>query len=481
MRLDEYASFDALGLMQLVKGGEVSPNELQQCALQGIQRTNPVLNFMAGSATIDTRWMPDKPFSGLPFLLKEGHGLAGGSLTMGSRITAGLKAPQDSVLTARFKAAGVSILGETTASEFGIAPITTSNLYGVTRNPWNLEHSPGGSSGGSSVAVAAGIVPVAQTADGGGSIRIPAHCTGIYGLKPSRWRTPEIKPGLFPLGHFHVSSRTVRDSAAFLDLTMGAWPGAQCRIQNPERPYLEEITRPAGALRIAISKKAPGGAVVAPECLQALDRAARLAESLGHQVEEAEPKLDWMTLFRSFMSAWTHALPLGSKQISAMTRREVGPETLDAVTLYGIEIGRTVSVDDLVIANAHFRAAHQQLDEFFLKYDVWMTPAAVCQAPPVAQFDPRVPENTSLSGISKTLLEFAAFSPLLNITGHPAASVPIHQGANGLPAGVQIVGPTGDDATVLRLSAQFESADPWINRRAPHSLFVTHDDVPASH
>jgi amidase len=471
MKLDEYATYDAIGLMQLVKRGEISPHELQKCALEGIERTNSALNFMAGSALTNSTWVPDKPFSGLPFLLKEGHGLAGGSLAMGSRLTAGLKSPHDSELTTRFKQAGVAILGETTASEFGIAPITTSNLYGVTRNPWNLDHSPGGSSGGSSVAVAAGIVPVAQTADGGGSIRIPAHCTGIFGLKPSRWRTPEIKPGVFPLGHFHVSSRTVRDSAAFLDVTMGDWPGAPCRIQRPERPYLEEIGRPLGRLRIAISRKAPGGAVVAPECLAALDRAANLAQSLGHHVEEAEPTLDWKTLFQCFITAWFHAFPVGIKQISAMTGRKPGADTLDASTLRGIELGPTLTVDDIVIANAHFRAAHQLLDQFFLKYDIWMTPSAVCQAPTVDQFDPRVGEEISKTLLPKSLLEFAAFSPLFNITGHPAASVPIHHGVNGLPAGVQIIGPTGDDATVLSLSAQFESADPWINRRAPHSIF----------
>jgi len=439
--------------------------------LDAIERLNPALNFMAGAATTNPTWTADRPFSGLPFLLKEGHGLAGGSLSMGSRLTAGLKSPQDSELTTRFKNAGVAILGETTASEFGIAPVTTSSLYGITRNPWNLEHSPGGSSGGSSVAVAAGVVPVAQTADGGGSIRIPAHCTGIYGLKPSRGRTPDLKPGVFPLSHFHVSSRTVRDSAAFLDATMGEWPGAASRIQKPDRPYLEEITRPPSSLKIAVSRNAPGGAVVAPECLEALDRAARLAESLGHRVEEAEPKLDWNSLFQSFITAWFHAFPVGVKQISAMTGRKPGPDTLDAGTLSGIERGKALTVDDIVIANVHFRAAHQLLDQFFMKYDVWMTPAAVCQAPSVKQFDPRIPEEQSASGIPKPLLEFAAFSPLLNITGHPAASVPLHQGANGLPAGVQIVGKTGDDATVLRLSAQFETADPWIQRRPPHSVF----------
>lgn len=471
MRLDEYASYDAIDLMRLVRDREVSPAELQKCAMEGIARMNPVLNFIAGSVATNPTWLPDKPFSGLPFLLKEGHGWVGGSLAPGSRITAGLKAQQDSELTIRFKEAGVAILGETTSSEFGIGPITTTNLYGVTRNPWNLEHSPGGSSGGSSVAVAAGIVPIAQTADGGGSIRIPAHCTGIYGLKPSRWRTPEIKPGLFPVGHYFVSSRTVRDSAAFLDLMMGPWAGAPCRIQKPERSYTEQIARPPRSLRIAISRKPPGGAAVAPECLNALDRAARLAESLGHHVEEAEPNLDWTALFQSFVAAWTHAMPLGMKQLTAMTGRQPGTDTLDALTLRAIELGRTVTVDDLVVANVHFRTAHMVLDQFFSKYNAWMTPSAVCQAPPVGLFDPRVLEEPSNSGLSKTMLEFAAFSPLFNITGHPAASVPIHQGANGLPAGVQIIGPTGDDAVVLRLSAQFEAADPWIGRRAPHSVF----------
>jgi amidase len=471
MRLDEYAAHDAIGLMELLRQRQVSAEELRRCAVDAIERLNPRLNFLAGEIHREAGWRAGGPFSGLPFLLKEAHGWAGGALIMGSRLSGGLKASQDSELIRRLKQAGVDILGETTAPEFGTAPVTESSRHGTTRNPWDLDRSPGGSSGGSSAAVAAGVVPVAQASDGGGSIRGPAHCCGLFGLKPSRWRTPEPIRGLFNFGHFHVCTRTVRDSAAFLDAEQGHYPGAAARLQAPERPYLEEVTRTPGRLRIALTRRSPGSVAVSPACLAAVERAASLAESLGHQVEEDAPAIDWTLLLQSFVAAWFHAWPLRIAQISALSGLAPGPDTLDAMSLKYLEHARSITVDDLVTADARFQAARLALDTFFKRYDLWMTPAGVAQAPRIGQYDPRRGDEEALPFAMRVLHEWVMFTPLLNITGHPAASIPLHH-ADGLPAGVQLVGPMGDEATILRLAAQFEAADPWIRRRPPCSVFA---------
>lgn len=471
MNLGEYASYDAIGLMDLVRKGQVSPAELRQCAVQAIERTHPVLNLLASALNEQADWLPDRPFSGLPFLLKEGHGWRGGALTMGSRLGAGLQAQKDSELTLRLRGAGVDILGETTTPEFGSSAVTESSLHGETRNPWNLGHSPGGSSGGASAAVAAGVVPVAQSSDGGGSIRGPAHCCGIYGLKPSRWRTPEPLSGLFGFGHFHVSTRTVRDSAAFLDVQQGYFAGSPAVLANPERPYQDWVRRTPRTLRIAVTRQSPGTTPVSAECLQAIDRAIALAESLGHVVEETAPAIAWEPLIKSFIVAWFHAMPLRLTQCGELSGREPGPETLDAMTWKSLQYAKTITVDDLVVADSVFRMARIAVGTFLERYDMWLTPTGVSQAPLIGQFDPRKDEEALLPFVMRMLNDYAIFTPLLNITGHPAASVPLHHGANGLPAGVQLIGPMGDDATVLQLSAQFEAADPWIQRHPPVSVF----------
>ncbi|MGH8446310.1 MAG: amidase [Solimonas sp.] len=471
MRVDEYAGYDALGLMALLAKKQVSADDLQRCALEAIDRLQPQLNFMAGAIDREAPWQAGGPFSGLPFLLKEGHGLVGGALTLGTRLSGTLRATQDSELTRRFRRAGVRILGETTTPEFGSSPVTESNRHGVTRNPWHLDHSSGGSSGGSSAAVAAGVVPVAQSSDGGGSIRLPAHCCGLYGLKPTRWRTPEPMRSLFNFSHFHVATRTVRDSAAFLDVQHGHAPGTPALLQAPERPYLEETARTPKRLRIGVMRRSPGPVPVSAGCTAALDRAVRLAESLGHIVEDAEPAIAWPALFESFIAAWFHALPLRIGQLAALSGLAPGPDTLDAMTLKCMAHAQQFKVDDVAIADSRFFAARVAVDQFFTRYDLWLTPTGVTQAPRIGQFDPRRDDEEAVPFVMRVMNEFVMFTPLLNITGHPAASIPLHQ-AGGLPAGVQLVGPIGDEATILRLSAQFEAADPWIARRPPHSVFA---------
>lgn len=471
MKLSEYARHDAVGLMSLLQRREVSAQELQRCALEAAEQLNPKLNFLVGALDETPTWQEGASFSGLPFLVKEGSECKGYPAVMGSRLGAGLKAQQDSEIVARLRRAGVAVMGATTAPEFGLYPITESALHGATRNPWNLDHSPGGSSGGASAAVAAGVVPVAQSSDGGGSIRGPAHCTGLFGLKPTRGRTPMSNPGLFGFSHTHVSTRTVRDSAAFLDLLQGPHPGARFWVPRQERSFLAEAGREPGRLRIGLCRSSPLATPLAPECASAMDQTARLLESQGHHVEEASPQIDWHSLFDNFLTAWTHALPQVVATISAMAGREPGPGALDAMTLKFIERARTLTIDDLLRAEAAFQRTRLAVDRFFETYDLWITPAGVQQAPAIGEFDPSRGDEDLQTYADRVLSDYAAFTPLLNITGHPAASVPVLHGRNGLPVGTQIVARMGDEATIFRVSAQLEAVSRWSQRHPPHSVF----------
>jgi amidase len=473
LKLHEYAAHDATGLMELVRRGEVGAAELQHCAMQAIARLNPALNFMSGPAAIGAHVAG--PFAGLPFLFKESHGCTGQPLMQGSRLTAGLNALSDTEFVGRLKRAGVAPLGATTAPEFGLYCSTESTLHGATRNPWNPDHSAGGSSGGSSVAVAAGVVPVASSSDSGGSIRGPAHCTGSFGLKPSRGRVPidgRNDGGLFPFIHYHVTTRSVRDSAAFLDLLHGPTLGSRHPLPPPARPFLREVGADPGKLRIGVLRAAPLSSPLHPDCLAAVDAAAALCAGLGHHVEEASPRLDWSALLDAFLKAMMSVLPHSIAALETVAGREAGPCTLEPMTLRALDYARALSVADLHKADSVFQLARQAVELYFRDFDAWITPAGVAPAPRIGQFDPATTAESLAEYGHRTLADYAGFTPLLNITGHPAASVPLHHGAlSGLPVGVQLVTRHGDEATLLRLAAQWEIAMPWQGRHPSHSIF----------
>lgn len=470
MKLSEYAAHDATGLMELVRRGETSPVELQQCAMQAIAQLNPSLNFMSGPAAVGE--YGSGPFAGLPFLFKESHGCVGQPVMQGSRLTAGLNASADSEFVARLKRAGVAPLGATTAPEFGLYCTTESTLHGATRNPWNPDHSAGGSSGGSSAAVAAGVLPVASSSDSGGSIRGPAHCTGTFGLKPSRARNPldgKTDGGLFPFTCYHVTTRSVRDSAAFLDVLQGASPGSRYSVARPDRPFALEAGADPGKLRIGILRASPLHTSLHPDCQTAIDVAGKLCVDLGHSVEEVSPDLDWKALMQAFLPAMMSVLPHSIAVLESLTGRSAGVDTLEPMTLRALDYARTLTIPDLFKADAVFQLARQAVDRFFLDFDAWITPAGVSPAPRIGEFDPAVSEEGVIDYARRTFADYAAFTPLLNVTGHPAASVPLYHGAvSDLPVGVQIVTRLGDEATLLRLASQWEAAMPWCNRRPRH-------------
>lgn len=472
MKLSEYASYDAMGLMQLVSRGEITIHEITRCALAGIAKLNPVLNFMSGPAA-PAAFIPGQPFSGLPLLVKEGCGCAGQPTVLGSRLGAGLVAAQDSEYMRRLKAVGVAPIGATTAPEFGAYCVTESALHGVTRNPWNLDHSPGGSSGGSSAAVSASVVPVATSSDGGGSIRGPAHCTGTFGLKPSRSRTPNGMPtdgGPFGLAHFHVTTRSVRDSAAFLDALQGPVMGSRYAVLPPRRAFLDEVGAPPGKLRIALTRSTSMSTPLHPDCLDAIDAAARLCEDLGHVVEEVSPMLDWRAFTDAMIMAWPMPVPRLISLMERATGRVAGPETLEPMTLRMRDYALGLSASDVFQADTVFQSARYAVDEFFTRFDAWIMPTGVSPAPRIGQFDPSQSDEGVSDYFRRALADYAYFTPLLNVTGHPAASVPLHHGVSGLPVGVQVVTAMGDEATLLRLASQWEIARPWSGRRPAHSL-----------
>ncbi|MEO7243839.1 MAG: amidase, partial [Rubrivivax sp.] len=307
--MNGYADHDGLGLAALVRRGAVSPDELLAAAEARVRQHNPALNavvtplFDAAREAI-AAGLPAGPFQGVPFLVKElVASVAGAATTSASRLYANSRATHDSEIVARFRRAGLVIAGKTNSSEFGLSPCTESHLYGITRNPWRHELSPGGSSGGSAAAVAAGIVPLAHATDGGGSIRIPASCCGLFGLKPTRARIsagPEGGEGLSGLAMQHVVSRSVRDSAAMLDAVAGGLLGDPYMAVPPQRPWLDEVTAPTGRLRIGFATVAPTGVPLHADCVAAVEDAARLCESLGHSVEQASPDYDAPALRAGF-------------------------------------------------------------------------------------------------------------------------------------------------------------------------------------
>ena len=309
----DYERHDGLGLAALVRACEVSAAELLEAAWRRVEARNPALNAIVTPLLDAARCelgagLPDGPFTGVPFLVKElVAAVAGTASSASSRLYEHQIAAADSEIVARFRRAGVVIAGKTNSPEFGLSPTTESRLYGITRNPWQRDLAPGGSSGGSAAAVAAGIVPLAHATDGGGSIRIPASACGLFGLKPTRARIsagPDIGEGLSGFAIQHVVSRSVRDSAAMLDAIAGPLAGDPYFAPPPERPWLEELSRPPGALRIAFARTAPTGMAVHRDCVLAVEDAARLCESLGHHVEEASPEYDAPALERGFVSVF---------------------------------------------------------------------------------------------------------------------------------------------------------------------------------
>lgn len=470
--LKDYARADATQLAAWVRAGEVSTAELAEAALSAIERLNPTLNavlqvFPEGSGP----FAPDGPFAGVPFLIKELvlHA-AGVRCDSGSRLSQGFVAEADTELMARFRRAGLRLLGTTQTPEFGYNPTTETTLFGPVHNPWNLDHSAGGSSGGSGAAVAAGIVPVAHANDGGGSIRIPASCNGLVGLKPSRDRVPQgpdMADALCGWAAEFVVARSVRDVATLLDGVAGPDVGAPGVIASPPRPYRDELGAEGSPLRVAWTTTSASGEPVAPECARAVERTAEVLESLGHEISEAAPSVHWEEFMHHNNVVWTAFVAHGVDGTARVMGRGVSPENLEAVTLACVEEGRRYSAQDLLAALDYGNVLARETGRFHERYDVLVTPTMATEPVPLGAIDQ---DDASLSAMQWTekIFRYCAFTPLFNITGQPAVSLPLHQSGSGLPVGVQCVARLGDESTLIRLASQLEEALPWRDRVPPH-------------
>ena len=469
--LPEYEEHDAISLATLVRNGDVSASELLDAAVARCAERNPAINAVVidlekeARAAIDAG-LPDGPLRGVPFLIKDLHLLYQGTRTSyGSRLFEGLVADHDSELVARYKRAGLVTFGKSASPEFGLTATTESAIFGDTRNPWQLDRSAGGSSGGASAAIAAGILPAANASDGGGSIRIPASCCGLFGLKPTRGRTPmgpDAGEGWSGMSCVHAITRSVRDNAALLDATHGADSGAPYRAPEPDRPYLEEVAADPGRLRIAVQRAPWNGVDQHRDCATAIEDAATLLTELGHEVEDANFDIDYPTLAPATDVLMTANLRVLVDDRLAKLGRSLREDDLEFLTqkMYAAAAKRTA--EDYARGVRRIHAATRKVDAQFERYDVILS--TTMAAPPLPLGSISL-SNEDLAAYTRDIMKTVGYTQLFNASGHPAASVPLYWNEAGLPIGIQIAGRFGDEATLFRLSGQLERARPWFERR----------------
>jgi amidase len=471
--MKDYAAHDGLGLAALVRDGRAKPEALVEAAIERIEHLNPRLNAVVlktfEAARRKAQNPPEGPFAGVPFLLKDIGGFQKGVPTrQGAPFLPDAPSPHDSYLTAKFEAAGLISLGKTNVPEFGLVPVTESTLYGPARNPWNPDHTPGGSSGGSAAAVAAGLVPLAHANDGGGSIRIPAACCGLVGLKPTRGRISlgpdlgEITGGLVNEG---VVSRSVRDSAAALDATAGYMPGDPHIAPPPTVPYLQAASQPPGRLRIAFATSDLAGKRFHPDVEAAVQHAARLCESLGHRVEEASPTLSVEALTQAFMPIWASGVAMLVDGIAALTGREPRRQDFQGLSWSTYQFGRTISAAQYQACWFQMHAAARAVAQWHETHDLWLTPTLGAPPARIGQFN--LQEADMQRGWAP-IIDYVPFTAMQNATGQPAINVPLHWNADNLPIGTQFVGRFGEDHVLLSLAGQLEAAQPWSGRKPVH-------------
>lgn len=475
-----YEAWDATDLARLIRDGQLTPVEVLESAIARAEASAP-LNAVALrhyetareraqalSRAGRAERLARPPMAGVPFGLKDLHlSLKGTVTTHGSAFFRDAVADHDSTLVQRYQAAGLNIFAKFTSPEFGQTGTTESRLFGATRNPWNLAHSTGGSSGGSAAAVAAGIVPVAHASDGGGSIRIPASHCGVFGLKPSRGLVPmgpKALEGWMGLSVHHVISRSVRDSALLLQLSQGPEPGS--RVMPPTHDLLAAIRRAPtgkrpGGLRIALMEGNPFGMGVHADCLDAVRKAAALCTRLGHHVEAAAPRLPIQEMFAG-MGVMT-----GTGMLTTLQAREkalgrpVREDELEPLNWRSLQLAKGYTAEQVFAARSVFDQAGRSLDEFFEGYDLILSPVTAAPPPLLGELSLDQPWERFV----QAAVLASPFTAIFNMSGHPAMSVPLHWNAAGLPIGVQFAGPFGGEARLLALAAQLEAAAPWRDRR----------------
>jgi amidase len=466
VHLPEYIDRDALALAALIESGEVSAREVLECAIACADRADPALHAIAhrldAAARDQVAFLPKGAFSGVPFLVKDtGAAVAGAPTTSGSRLFAGNRAETDNTLVARYRAAGLVFLGKTNTPELGLSFTTEPLAQGPTHNPWDVTRSPGGSSGGSAAAVAAGIVPVAHASDGAGSIRLPAAHCGLFGFKPSRARNPVgplIGEALSGMSSAHCVSRSVRDSAALLDASAGAEPGDPYAAPRAPRAFLGETQQDPPRLRIGFSTRVPTGTAIDPDYVACVERAARLCEGLGHIVEEAALDYDaealksaWRTIVGVSAALGVQAQLQAHPKLSA----ETGLEPVNRAWM--AEAAQTTAFAYAEAVN-EIRRAGRRTGRSFARYDVFLTPCAAAPAPLLGEL---ACIDDDVDAFYDRFWAHGPFTAIYNANGCPAMTVPMGVSAHGLPGGAHFGAALGQDGLLFALAAQIERAQPW--------------------
>ncbi|RHW35738.1 amidase [Neobacillus notoginsengisoli] len=491
MGFREYGAFDGLGLAELVKKKEVEPKELVEEAISRIEALNPKLNAVINKMyekAMKSAISSDLSgtFTGVPMLLKDiTQEITGEPLTAGSKALQDYRAIQDSTYVSKLRKTGAIFLGQTNVPEFALMGITEPACHGPTRNPWNEHYTPGGSSGGSAAAVASGMVPIAGANDGGGSIRIPAGYCGLFGMKPTRGRTP-VGPvfGRQWQGASveHVLTRTVRDSAAMLDELTLLEKGAAFLAPRFDGSYLEQASFPTGeGLRIAFSVTSPIGTPVDPECKEAVYQTAKLLEEMGHVVEEAEPPVDGKKLANSYLTMYFGEVAASIASLEEVLGRKAKFTDVEPTTwLLGL-LGKAASAEEFVLSLREWDKAAFVMEEFHQTYDFYMTPTTAYPPAKIGELEPGAAEKLAINligrartgsllkklGIVDQLAEKSLmrtpFTQLANLTGQPAMSVPMHLTADELPCGVQFIAARGKEDKLFRLAGELETTKLWVS------------------
>lgn len=492
MKFEEYRQHDATGLAELIKTKEVTAEEVNQTAIEGIEAINPRINAITftdfdQSLLRSQRQSQNsdltKPFAGVPFLIKDAlSAVKGWPLTYSCK---GLKnniSSYDSSLTTRFREAGLNFLGRTNTPEFALYGITEPALFGPTNNPWDLSRNAGGSSGGSAAAVAAGIVPMASASDGGGSIRIPSSCCGVFGLKPSRGRVatgPDFGEVWNGASSDHVLTRSVRDSALMLDLIQGPDFSSSYCAPPPSTPYHKAIKTPPKSLRIAMQTHSPLGSKVHNECIKAVENTAKQLESLGHNVEIKTPDYSGEALLDDFFTVYFTQAALAIESIGKHLGRNTKVSDVESSTWVMGLIGKSYRADEVLAARQRWHDYSRIMGEFHRSYDLLMMPSiadlpaknGAHELSPVEKLFLPVVNHLRLGRLTRLVgaiddmkekhISKVPFTQLANVTGQPAMSVPTHTSACGLPVGVQFIAPYGDEETLFKLAAQLEEINGW--------------------
>ena len=470
----EYSNLDGLALAEKVKAGEVTASELSTLALAGIEALNPSINgvieiyddALEGREEIIPA---DVAFPGVPTLVKDYPTKKGRKAEFGSEFSKGFIATENMGFFDRMCNAGIVTLGRTTTSEHGLAATIETRLYGSTHNPWDLTRSTSGSSGGAAAMVAAGVVPFAQGGDGGGSIRNPAACCGLVGLKPSRGRVSSAPYSNSPLSGIatpFMLTRSGRDCAALLDMMAGPYAGDFYEIPVPARPFINEVVSPGRTLDIALVCDTWSGLPVDPQILEATQKAASFLEAQGHRIHMVSPDFDYAEYLEAQKLIWCVHLYHSINKMAKYLNRTPGPDNLQTTSLATYERGRAVSADEFLWSMDVYESITRQVGEFLSRYDAMITPTACILPEVLGTYDPDVAEG-SVDDLFDQLAPKESFTALFNASGHPAVSLPLAMSQEGLPIGVQVITNFADEATLFQIAAACEQEYLWHLRKPP--------------